>query len=160
MRHIAAVTLALSFAVLALAQDAKWEPPAAPEGWKAVASRDGRFRFAVPKDAKGSGTRDRTFSTRGFRAVIQMNYARLKDGTNLEAGAASLSGAELRGKTVDQVLDAIIDVEKEEGFKVSEPKEVTVGDIKAREYRMNNDKVWKRSGIFGVKPRVLAVEGV
>jgi hypothetical protein len=158
MRHIVAVTVGLSFAVLALAQDAKWEPPPTPEGWKAVVSKDGRYRFAVPKDAKGGGTRDRTFSTRGFRAAIQINYTRLSDGTVLEAGSATLSGADLRGKTVDQVLDFMIDYEKEQGFKASEPKEVTVGDIKAREYRVSNDKVSKRVVLFGVKPRVFSLE--
>jgi hypothetical protein len=158
MRSLVAVTVCLSFAILALAQDAKWEPPPTPEGWRAVTSKDGRYRLAFPKDAKSTGTRTRTMSTRGFRAVIQVNYATLKDGTTLEVGAATLSGTELRGKTVDQVLDSMIDFEKEDGFKVSDPKEATVGDHKAREYRLSKDKVSRRLVLFGVKPRVFALE--
>jgi hypothetical protein len=158
MRSLIAVALGLAFVVVALAQDTKWAPPAPPEGWRAVAGKDGRYRFAFPKNAKSTGTRSRTMSTRGFRAVIQVNYATLSDGTQLEIGAATLSGTELRGKTVDQVLDAMIDFEREDGFKVSDPKEVTVGDIKAREYRLSKDKVSRRLVLFGVKPRVFALE--
>jgi hypothetical protein len=158
MKRTGVVALGLSFAVVALAQDVKWEPPPTPEGWKAVASKDGRYRFATPKDARSSGTRERTFSARGFRAAVQVNYCTLKDGTTLAAEGATLTGSELRGMTVDQVLDAFIAVEKEEGFKVSEPKEATVAGVKAREYRLTNDKVTRRLVIFGVKPRVFALE--
>src|SRR4051812_24462056 len=158
MKRTAVVALGLSVVVVALAQDARWEPPPTPEGWKAVVSKDGRYRFVTPKDARGSGTRERTFSTRGFRAAVQVNYCTLKDGTSLVVEGATLTGSELRGMTVDQVLDAFLAVERENGFKVSEPKEATVNGVKAREYRLTNDQRSRRLVIFGAKPRVYALE--
>jgi hypothetical protein len=159
MIRIAALVFGVSFAALALAQETKWEPPPTPEGWKAVISKDGRYRFVIPKDAKSSGTRDRTSSLPGLRVAIQVNYCTLKDGTVFEVRGVTLSGSELKGKTVNQVIDMLfIDVEKEDGYKISEPKEATVGDIKAREYRLSKDKQSRRLVLFGVKPRVFALE--
>ena len=141
MIRIATVVFGVTFAVLGLAQETKWEAPPTPEGWKAVVSKDERYRFVIPTDAKSSGTRERTLSSRGFKAAIQVNYCTLKDGTVFEVRGATVSGAELKGMTVDSVLDSFVAAEKEDGNKVSDPKEVMVGAIKAREYRLSNDKL-------------------
>jgi hypothetical protein len=158
MIRIATVVLLASFAASVRAQESKWQPPAPPEGWKSVVGKDGRYQFATPKDAKGSGTRERTISTRGFKAAVQVNYCTLKDGTVLEVRSASLSGPELKGMSVDQVLDVFAEVEKEDGFKVSEPKEVKVSGVKAREYRLTGDKASRRLVLFAVKPRVYVLD--
>jgi hypothetical protein len=148
----------MASAAIALAQAPKWEPPPPPEGWKAVASKDERYRFAVPKDTKGSGTHERIITTRGLRATVQVNYFTLKDGTILEVRGAAFSATALKGTTIDQIIDGIADLEKEDGFKVSEPKDLKVGDMKAREYRLSNDKLSRRLVMFGVKPRVYVLE--
>jgi hypothetical protein len=158
MRHFAAVIVALSFAVLALAQDAKWEPPAAPEGWKAVASKDGRYRVAFPENYRSLGTRDRTIAKPGLRALFKYAYATSRDGIMFDSGSATLSTADLRGKTVDQALDVFVALEKAEGFTASAPKEVTFAGHKAREYRLTNGKVSRRLIVFGVTPRIFVVE--
>ena len=84
MLRTTALISCMAIAGVAIAQPAKWEPPPTPEGWKAIVSKDDRYRFALPKDTKGSGTRDRTITVRGLRATVQVNYCTLKDGTTLE----------------------------------------------------------------------------
>jgi hypothetical protein len=159
MMRIAAVAFGVSFAALALAQDTKkWQPPPTPEGWKALVSKDGRYRFAVPKDIKGSGSRELTSTRRGLKVAIQVNYFTLKDGTLLEVRGATLAGTALKGTTVDQVLDEFIAIDKENGYTVSAPTQIKVGDIKAREYRLSNDKHSQRRVVFGIKPRIFELE--
>ena len=50
-----------------------------------------------------------------------------------------------------------MDAEKADGFTISEPKEVKVGEIKAREYKLTKDKVSRRTVMFAVKPRVYLI---
>lgn len=157
MRLVAAVAVCLSFAILTLAQDAKWEPPAAPEGWKSVASKDGRYHVAFPTNWRSFGTRDQTISKAGLRTLFKYTYAMSRDEMMFDSGSATLSAADLRTKT-DQALDALIAFEKAQGFTAAEPKEVTFAGNKAREYRMTNGKVSRRLVVFGVKPRVFVVE--
>jgi hypothetical protein len=158
MRHLAAVAVCLSFAILAVAQDAIWEPPAAPEGWKAVASKDGRYRVAFPINYRSLGTRDRTIAKPGLRTLFKYTYATSRDGIMFDSGSATLSAADLRSKTVDQALDVFVALEKAEEFSASEPKEVTFAGHKAREYRLTNGKVSRRLVVFGVTPRIFVVE--
>src|SRR4051794_34075209 len=155
IRSAAAVALCAALAGVCPAQDSpKWEPPAPPPGWKAVVSKDGTYRFAVPPDAQRTGTRERTMTAHGVRVRALVNYSQLKDGTLLEVQMASLSGPGLAGTKVADVIAAILDGEKEDGFKVSEPKDVTVGPVKAKEYRLTKDKVSRRTVIVAAKPRI------
>lgn len=158
MFRLVAVALGVSLAALVSAQDTKWQPPPTPDGWKAVVSKDGRYRFVIPKDVKGSGTRTRTFSAKGFKAAIEVNYATLKDGTALEVQSAALSGTALKGMSTDQVIDLFVQAEKDDGFTVSVPREVKVGEVKAREYRLSDAKQQRRLVIFAVKPHVYTLE--
>ncbi len=112
----------------------------------------------TPKDTKGTGTREWTFSSRGFKAAVQVNYCTLKDGTVLDVRGTTLTGTDLKGKTVDQLLDTLVATEKDDGYTVSDPKEVAVGGVKAREYRLSNAKQSRRVVMFGVKPRLFALE--
>jgi hypothetical protein len=157
LRLFAFITM-VGFGAMVIAQDKKWEPPAVPEGWNSIESQTGSYRFAMPKATTRTGNRTRSISTKSFRGSMQINYAMLKDGTTLEMASVSLAGAELKGKTTEQVLDMILDYEKQEGFKVSSPKAVKLGDIPAREYRMNNDKVARRVVMFGIKPTIYSLE--
>jgi hypothetical protein len=157
MRHVAAVAVCLSFVIVTLAQEAKWEPPPAPEGWKSVASKDGSYRVAFPNNWRSFGTRDQTISKAGLRTLFKYTYATSRDDIMFDSGSASLSAADLRRRTIDQVLDVLIDFEKQQGFTASDPKEVTFAGNKAREYRMTNGKVSRRLVVFGVKPHVFSV---
>jgi len=148
----------LSFAVISLAQGAKWEPPAAPEGWKYYASKDGRYHVAFPENWRSYGTRDRTVSKTGLRTLFKYTYAQSRDGMGFDSGSGTLSAAELRGKTIDQALDVYIALEKTEGFTASDPKEVTFAGNKAREYRLTNGRVSRRLILFGVGPRIFVAE--
>jgi hypothetical protein len=153
-RFAAALIVCASLAAVSPAQDPKLEPPAPPAGWKAVVSKDGTYRFAVPPGTGRSGTRDHSFSINRIRVRSLVNYYTLKDGTTLEVEAATLTGAGLSGLKVGDVFDAIVDGQKEEGFKASDPKDVKVGQLKAKEYRLTKDKTSRRMVIFSVKPRV------
>src|SRR5581483_8090731 len=120
VRLAANFVLAAAAAAACPAQDApKWEPPAPPKGWKAVASKDGTYWFAFPDAAPRTGTRDRNYTIHGIRVRSQTNYCLLKDGTLLEVNASILSGPGVQGVTVAEAIDAIIDGEKDDGFQVS-----------------------------------------
>jgi hypothetical protein len=163
IRAAAAVVLVASLAVFCRAQDTKWEPPGDPQagtppaGWKAAVSKDGTYRYAVPPGVGRSGTRDHTYRFAGVSIRSQGNYYTLKDGTTFEVGFMVPSGSALKGKTYGEVMDAIVTGMEQDGeVKVSARKDVTVGKIKAREYRVTNEKektAW-RMVLFAAKPRV------
>ncbi len=44
-----------------------WAPPAVPEGFEAVVSKDDAYRFAVPKKRGGVKTASRTTTANGVR---------------------------------------------------------------------------------------------
>jgi hypothetical protein len=155
LRLAAVVVICAAVAGQCPAQDApKWDPPKPPEGWKAVVSKDGAYRFFIPNAAGRSGTRERTMNAGGLRARVLVNYYTLKDGTKLEIQAAALSGPAMKGVSAADAMTAFLDGEKEDGYTASEPKDVTVGDIKAKEYRLNKDKLSRRMVMFVAKPRV------
>ena len=61
----------------------------------------------------------------------------------------------LKGVTFGEVMDAMIaGMEKDDGFSASARKEVMVGKIKAREYRLTKDKEAWRMVMFAAKPRI------
>ena len=157
-RFTVAATLCGFLAVTCPAQDPKpqpkWEPPATPSGWKAVVSKDGTYRFVVPQGITRSGTRDHTMTINRVRVRSQVNYFTLKDGTTLEVEAAALSGAGLAGVKVADVFNAILDGIREDGSTVSDPKDVNIGEIMAKEYRVAKDKSNRRMVMFAVKPRI------
>jgi hypothetical protein len=132
----------------------KWEPPPTPEGWKAVTSKDGAYLFAFPGTAPRTGTRDRNYTVRGVRERLQVNYCVLKDGTMLEVNAAILTGPGVKGVTVAEVIDGMIDAEKDDGFEVSAPKKVKIGEVEGREYRLVKDKLSRRTVFFFARPRL------
>lgn len=139
-------------------KDAKpWEPPAVPEGWRAVVSKDGTYRFAVPKATTRSGMRDRSLNTGGLRARYQIDYAQLQDGTAFEVQIATFTGAALKGAKVSDVTSALLEGEAEEGFEVSAPKPVTLGNLKGNEYRLTKDKLSRRLVMVSVKPRIVSL---
>ena len=137
-------------------KDAKpWEPPAVPEGWRAVASKDGTYRFAVPKGTTRTGTRERSLNTAGLRVRYQIDYAQLKDGTTLEVQVATFTGAALKGAKVSDVAAGLLAGEVDEGFEASAAKAVTVGELKGNEYRLTKDKLSRRLVILNAKPRII-----
>ena len=139
-------------------KDAKpWEPPAVPEGWRAVVSKDGTYRFAVPKATTRTGTRDRNLNAGGLRARYQIDYAQLKDGTTFEVQIATFTRAALVGAKVSDVTASLLAGEAEEGFEVSAPKPVTLGDLKGNEYRLTKDKLSRRLVMISVKPRIVSL---
>jgi hypothetical protein len=157
---IRATFLIVAFALSAAAADDKgqWQPPSAPDGWKYVASSDGVYRFVAPKDTKRTSTRDRTMTINRVRARINAFLFVLKDDTVLKVESLALSGAALRGVKVSDVLDSILSEMKGEGFSASEPKEVTVGDVKANEYRLSKKGQDRRVVLFHAQGRVFVLE--
>lgn len=127
---------------------------APPKGWKAVASKDGTYGFAFPGDAPRTGTRDRNYTIHGVRERLRVNYCILKDGMLLEVDTAILSGPALKGVTVADAINNILDSEKDDGFEVSAPKKVKIGEIEGREYRLVKDRVARRTVIFFARPRL------
>ncbi|MFO0811322.1 MAG: hypothetical protein U0746_22050 [Gemmataceae bacterium] len=156
-RTAAAAVLAVSVTALSLAQDAKWEPPAPPDGWRTVTGKDGTYVYAVPKNAKGS-SREQTYNTGGIRVRAQINVYKLTDGTTLQIEASTLTGSDLKGMTVAKFIDNVIDVEKKEGATVSDVKDATAAGRKGREFRVTKDKTLRRVLAFGAPPRMYFVE--
>jgi hypothetical protein len=154
LRFTAAVVTCAVLVNLIPADEPKWEPPAPPQGWKSVASKDGTYYFALPDQRGRSGTREHTFTINRIRVRSQINYLLLRDGTQLEVEAAALSGAGIAGVKVADVIEAVVDGQRDDGFKVSDPKDVTIGEIKAKEYRLTKDNAARRMVVFVVKPRI------
>jgi hypothetical protein len=157
-RFVTAIGLTVALAGAAPAQDKKWEPPPPPDGWTAVAGKDGTYRFAFPPDAKRTGSRDRTTTVNGVKTQAAINYCTLADGTTLEVAAFTLSGPGLKGAKAADVLDGFVAAEKDAGFTLSDPKPVTVGGVAGKEYRLTNDKLARRMVLFAVKPRVYELD--
>lgn len=157
-RFAAAVVLCGSLIAVSFADAPKWEPPPTPKGWKAVVSNDGLYRFVVPLKSARSGTRDRSITINRVKVQAQVNYVILKDGTTLAVEAVKLTGPGMQGVTVADVTESILNIQRDDGFAISEPKDVTVGDIKAREYRLTNDKISRRLYLFAAKPRLFALD--
>jgi hypothetical protein len=153
-RFAAAVVICTTVLIPSLADESKWQPPPVPDGWKRVGGKDGTYQFAYPPGTKRTGTRERTFSAGGLRGRWQINYCLLKDDTLMEVQMAVLSGARLRGMTYGDLINTTLDAEREDGFQVSEPKEVTAGELKGKEYRLTKDKVVRRTVFFAAKPRI------
>lgn len=153
-RLIIAGALCLLLAFTVGAQDTKWTPPTAPEGWKVVSSKDGVYRFFYPVQPGRTGSRDGTMTAGGVRYRTQVNYLTLKSGLKLEVETLALSGAGTRNLTPSSAMDSIVDGLKSEGFTVGEPTETKVGAIKAREYRLTKDKETQRTVMFVVRPRI------
>jgi hypothetical protein len=151
--------LAVSVAV-AGAQDPKDTPkdkPEAPAGWKYVDSKDGSYQFLFPAETKRAGTRTRTFRGGGLSGSAQTNYCSTKDNLALSISATNLSGASLKGLTIKDVYDKMIDADKEDKLntEVSEAKEFAIGKAKAREYYINNASgEVTRKVLYVVKNRV------
>jgi hypothetical protein len=156
-RFVAAAVVWTTIAIPTPADDNNWQPPAPPPGWKAVASKDGAYRFAVPPGTGRSGTRERTLTINRVRVRAQINYYHLKDGTQLEVESAILGGSGVAGTKVSDVIDGVVEGQRDEGFKVSEPKDVMVGTLKAKEYRLTKDKEAQRMVVFFARPRFFAL---
>ncbi len=157
-RFAAASLFCATVTALALAQDKKWEPPAVPNGWRSVTSKDGVYMFAAPKEARRTGTRERSYTTGGIRVRVQVDYFVLNDGTEMTMQSASVTGAAVKGLTENDLTDIWLNTEKEAGYTVSDPKEVTVGKIKAREYRMTKGGVSRRVVLFATPPRIFLMD--
>ncbi|QVL30942.1 hypothetical protein KIH39_19100 [Telmatocola sphagniphila] len=152
---LALLALAMTFTTTAQdKKETKWEPPTPPKGWKLVSSKEGTYRWFIPEDVKRSGSRDRTMTVSGIRERIQINDYSLKNGATLEVYSSALSGPALKGVKVNDVLDIFVKQEKEDGYKVSEPKETKVGELKAKEYRLTKDSAEKRMVLLFARPRV------
>jgi hypothetical protein len=87
-----------------------------------------------------------------------VNYCVLKDGTMMEVDAVILSGPGVQGLTVAEAINNIIDAEKDDGFEVSAPKKVKIGEIEGREYRLVKDKLSRRTVFFFAKPRLFLLD--
>jgi hypothetical protein len=150
----------LSFLVAAVAvsavggQDKKWEPPAAPDGFKAIASSDGIYRFAIPTDAKVGRRSERTVTANRIKSQVVTNNYTAKGGTALKVEMVALSGTGTKGLKVEDVVAQLLDDEKTEGFTPGEPKEVKVGELKGQDYLETKDGSFRRLVVVPAKPRI------
>lgn len=159
-RLVSFVVLFAGLTALATAQDANpdakaWVPPVVPDGWRAVAGKDGTFRFAVPKATVRTGSRDRTVTVNGVRSQTLIHYATLADGTGFEVHVATLAGAKLKDFKTSEVTGMFLAAEQDAGFEVTLGKAVAVGDLKGHEYRLTKDNVSRRMWVLLAKPRLV-----
>ena len=113
LRQLAALVFCGLVVLAAGAQDTKWQPPAPPEGWKVVSSKDGIYRYFIPQQSGRSGTREQTINAGGVRMRSQIGYHAIKNGLRLEVEVATLTGSGTRGLTPASAMDNIIDGLKE-----------------------------------------------
>ena len=168
--------LALTFALLAQAQDSKDakdkekekkdEAPKsnivkAPEGWKYVKAKDMSHAFLIPRDVKSEERNDGTFKNGGFTGKTASYIATTKDGMTYVVVQTNLGGPATKDMKIKDVYDLMYDADKsEKGVKISEPKEITVGKRKGQEYFVTEKDSVRRVVTVVVPGRViqLAVE--
>lgn len=122
-------------------------PQTAPDGWEFVLPKDRTYQFLFPKGWKSRGNTSRKFTARGIRAEVLINYCTLRDETFFDMQGATLAGRGLSGLKVDDLYEIMLEGERQQGFTSGEPKETTIGNTKAREYRMRKDDTRCR-GVF------------
>ncbi len=130
------------------------QPPVAPDGWEFVLPKDRTYQFLFPKDWKSVGNTSRKFTARGIRAEVLMNYCTLRDGTYFDVEGATLTGRGLSSLKIDDLYEIMLEGEKQQGITVGEPKETTIGNAKAREYRMRKGNTRGRGVLLVDKNRV------
>jgi hypothetical protein len=128
--------------------------PKAPKGWKYIAAKDGSYQFLFPTDTPRQGSRERSFQRGDLRGKSQSNYCVLRDGTLLTVTVTDLDGAALQGLKVRQVYDILIDADKEGNNEVSEPQDVMLGQLKAKEYVVTDSRSVRRVVLSVGKGRV------
>lgn len=140
----------------ASAQDAEKTapPPEAPKGWKYETAKDGGYRFLFPTETMRAGTRQQSFRRPRLVGQSQVNYCFLKDDTALAVASTTLSGPALKGLKIADVYKLMMDLDKEGGVEVSEPKEFVVGKLKGQEYFVPKAQAVQRKVLLVVKGRV------
>ncbi len=83
-----------------------------------------------------------------------MNYCTLRDGTYFDVEGATLTGRGLGSLKIDDLYEIMLEGEKQQGITVGEPKETTIGNAKAREYRMRKGNTRGRAVLLVNKNRV------
>jgi hypothetical protein len=107
----------------------------APEGWKFVKPKDKYFSFLVPRDVASEELNDGSFKAGGFVGKKTTYSATLKDGRDFVVVMTMLGGPATKDMKVNDVYDLLYEGDKgEKGTRISEPKEITVGVRKGREY--------------------------
>jgi hypothetical protein len=130
------------------------EAPKAPKGWKYIAAKDGSYQFLFPTDTTRQGSLEKSFQRGDLRRRSQRNYCVLRDGTLMTISVADLDGAALQGLKVRQVYDILIDADKEGGSEVSEPPDIMLGQLKAKEYVVTKGRSIRRVVLSVGKGRV------
>jgi hypothetical protein len=132
------------------------QPPAAPEGWKYVLSKDSTYQFLLPTNTRSIGWTSRKFTVRGIRAEVLMNYCTLRDDTTyFDVEGATLTGRGLSSLKLDDLYEIMLEGQRQQGYTIGEPKETTLGKIKAQEYRMRKGNMRCRAVLMVFKDRVI-----
>lgn len=148
-------------------KDKKEEPPKsniikAPDGWKYVKAKDMSHAFLIPRDVKSEERNEGSFKSGGFTGKTATFVATTKDGLTLVVVQTNLGGPATKDMKINDVYDLMYDADKEgKGVKISEPKEITVGKRKGREYFVTEKGAVRRIVTVVVPGRViqLMVEG-
>jgi hypothetical protein len=128
--------------------------PTAPDGWQYVLPKDRTYQFLFPKNPKSIGYTSRKFTARGIRAEVLMNYCTPRDETFFEVDGATLTGRGLTSLKVDDLYEIMLEGERQRGVAIGDSKDTTIGQHKAREYRMRKDGVRFRAVVLPMKNRV------
>ncbi len=135
-------------------KDASSSLPKPPEGWKYTTAKDGSFSFLFPSKTSGSGSRQQSFRRKGLTGRIDLHYCSLPDGGTLACSGMRLNGPALKGMKIGDVYNLMVDMAKEAGMDVSEPKDFMVGKLKGKEIFYTKNKRAYREVFVVVKGRV------
>ena len=123
--------LALVFALGWLPATSSADHPPAPDGWQFMLPKDSTYQFLFPKDWRSRGNTSRKFTARGIRAEVLMNYCETRDDVFFDVEGATLTGRGVSSLKVDDMVEIMLEGERQQGFTVGEPKETTIGKAKA-----------------------------
>ena len=113
-----------------------------------------RFVVRIRNLRKTRRSESSSLSIAGLSLKQQINYAALKDGTELTVTVTNMSGAALKGLTIGDVYKNTWDLMKEEGETVSEPKDFEIAGRKGKEVtHTTKDGVEGRLVLLVVKGR-------
>lgn len=126
----------------------------APDGWLFNKAKDASYSVLFPKDREGVSHSERSFSQGGFTGKQQVITCNLKDGRDMVVIGTTLGGPATKDLKIGDVYDLMYDLDKQPGAKLSEPKEITVGVRKGKEYFVTRKGETERNVVVVVKGRV------
>jgi len=127
-------------------------------GFKTMTGKDGSYQFLFPSDAKNIRTQEQPVTVAELDGTEEVHQCEMADGTSFAVAARKLSGPKLKQLNISESYDLTVDLLKQKGFEVSDPKEFAFGAEKGREFRLyGNQTCFRRAMLIRRDGRVFDI---